>query len=152
MPNWCEGWVKFRGPKENLINFIQSEFNGAHPAYDERLDVLIPNIVVRFTFFNSLRRAYIEADDLAYSNDDIYFGEDGTGVFIAKINHAWNVDNQGYPELAKKYKLDIRGKCYERGMEFAEEFEYNSNGDEVLYNVHEFEDYIWECECPTLGG
>lgn len=37
-------------------------------------------------------------------------------------------------------------------MEFAEEFEYNSNGDEVLYKVHEYDDYTWECECPTLGG
>ena len=152
MPNWCEGWVKFRGPKENLINFIQSEFNGAHPVYDERFDELIPNILVRSTFFNSLRRAYIKDNDLADSNGAICFGEDGIGVFIAKINHAWNVDNQGYPELAKKYKLDIRGKCYECLMDFAEEFEYNSNGDEVFFKVHEFEDYIWECECPTLGG
>ena len=54
--------------------------------------------------------------------------------------------------LKKKYKLDIKGKCYEKGMEFIEEFEYNSNGDEILYDVHEFEDYTWECECPTLGG
>lgn len=23
---------------------------------------------------------------------------------------------------------------------------------DVPVNVHEFEDYIWECECPTLGG
>ena len=55
-------------------------------------------------------------------------------------------------KLRKKYKLDIKGKCYEKGMEFIEEFEYNSNGDEILYDVHEFEDYTWECECPTLGG
>lgn len=50
MANWCEGWVKFRGPKENLINFIQSEFNGAHPVFDERFNELIPNILVRSTF------------------------------------------------------------------------------------------------------
>lgn len=152
MPNWCEGWVKFRGSKENLMKFIQAEFNGAHPVYDERFDELIPNILVRSTFFNSLRRAYIKDNDLADSNGGIYLNDNGIGVFIAKINHAWNVDRQGYPELAKKYKLDIRGKCYECLMDFAEEFEYNSNGDEVLYKVHEFEDYIWECECPTLGG
>ena len=76
----------------------------------------------------------------------------GVGVFIVKINHAWNVTEQGYPEFAKKYGLDIRGKCYERGMEFAEEFEYKSNGVQTFYNVHEYDDYTWECECPNLGG
>lgn len=152
MPNWCEGWVKFRGPKENLINFIQSEFNGAHPVFDERLNELIPNIFVRSTFLNSLRKAYISSNDLADSNGGIYLDENGVGVFIAKINHAWNVDGQGYSELAKKYKLDVRGKCYECLMDFAEEFEYNSNGDEILFKVHEYDDYTWECECPNLGG
>lgn len=152
MPNWCEGWVKFRGPKENLMKFIESEFDGAHPVFDERFDEIIPNILERDTFLNSLRRAYVSSDDLADPNGGICLGEDDNGVFITKINHAWSVDGQGYPKLAKKYGLDIRGKCYERGMNFAEEFEYKSNGDEVLYNVHEFEDYTWECECPTLGG
>lgn len=152
MPNWCEGWVKFRGPKENLIKFIRSEFNGAHPVFVERFDELIPNILARSTILKSLKKAYISDNDLTDSNGGIYLNDNGIGVFIVKINHAWNVDRQGYPELAKKYKLDIRGKCYECLMNFAEEFEYNSNGDEVLYKVHEFEDYIWECECPTLGG
>lgn len=74
------------------------------------------------------------------------------GIFAIKIKNAWNVIGQGYDNLAKKYKLDIKGKCYERGMEFVEEFEYNSNGAEILYKVHEFKNYQWECECPTLGG
>ncbi|WP_298608070.1 hypothetical protein [uncultured Veillonella sp.] len=152
MPNWCEGWVKFRGSKENLMKFIQSEFNGAHPVFDEEFDELIPNILAKSTFLNSLRRAYITDDDIADSNGGICLDEDGVGVFIAKINHAWSVTGQGYPELAEKYKLDIRGKCYECGMNFAEEFEYKSNGVQTLYEVHKFNDYQWECECPTLGG
>lgn len=152
MANWCEGWVKFRGKKENLINFIQSEFNGAHPVFDESFNELIPNVLVRSTFLNSLRKAYINSNDLSDSNGGIYLDKNGIGIFVAKINHAWNVDSQGYPELAKKYKLDIRGKCYECLMDFAEEFEYNSNGDEILFKVHEYDDYTWECECPTLGG
>lgn len=152
MANWCEGWVKFRGPKENLMKFIQYEFDRAHPVFNEKFGELLPNILARYTSLKSLKRAYILDNDLADSNGGIYLDDNGIGIFIAKINHAWNVDRQGYPELAKKYKLDIRGKCYECLMNFAEEFEYNSNGDEVIYKVHEFEDYIWECECPTLGG
>jgi hypothetical protein len=152
MPNWCEGWIKFRGSKESLMKFIKSEFNDSEPVFEEKYDELMPNIPFENIFLNSLVRSYVSAEDAKNSDDYICFGEDGLGVFCIKIKHAWCVNRQGYPKLAKKYGLDIRGKCYECGMNFAEEFEYKSNGDEVLYNVHEFEDYIWECECPTLGG
>lgn len=148
MPNWCEGWVKFRGYKENLMKFIQSEFEGSEPEFD--YGDLIPNIPNRSTFLKSLRRAYVECDN--DYDDYIYLNDDNIGIFAIKIKNAWNVMDQGYDNLAKKYKLDIKGKCYERGMEFIEEFEYNSNGDEILYKVHEFTNYQWECECPTLGG
>lgn len=148
MPNWCEGWVKFRGSKENLMKFIQSEFNGSEPEFDG--DELMPNIPDRYIFLNSLRRAYVDGNKDC--DDYIYFDDNDIGIFAIKIKNAWNVQGQGYDKLAKKYKLDIKGKCYERGMEFIEEFEYNSNGDEILYKVHEFDDYTWECECPTLGG
>ena len=84
MANWCEGWVKFRGPKENLINFIQSEFNGAHPVFDEMFNELIPNILVRSTFLNSLKRAYIKDDDLADSNGYIDLDENGIGILLPR--------------------------------------------------------------------
>lgn len=148
MPNWCEGWVKFRGSKENLMKFIQSEFNGSEPEFDG--DELMPNIPDRYIFLNSLRRAYVDGNKDC--DDYIYFDDNDIGIFVIKIKHAWSVTGQGYPELAEKYKLDIRGKCYECGMNFAEEFEYKSNGVQTLYEVHKFEDYTWECECPTLGG
>lgn len=148
MPNWCEGWVKFRGSRENLEEFIRGEFNGAELelSYGD----LMPNIPDKYIFLNSLRRAYVECNN--DYDDYIYLNDDNIGIFAIKIKNAWNVINQGYDNLAKKYKLDIKGKCYERGMEFIEEFEYNSNGDEILYKVHEFTNYQWECECPTLGG
>lgn len=148
MPNWCEGWVKFRGSRENLEEFIRGEFNGAEPelGYGD----LMPNIPDKYIFLNSLRRAYVECNN--DYDDYIYLNNDNIGIFAIKIKNAWNVIDQGYDNLAKKYKLDIKGKCYERGMEFIEEFEYNSNGDEILYKVHEFTNYQWECECPTLGG
>ena len=152
MPNWCEGWVKFRGSKEKLMKFIQSEFNGSNPVFHEDYNELTPNIPAKYIFLQSLRRAYVDNDAIEDANNCVCFDCDDIGVFVVKINHAWSVTRQGYPELAAKYELDVRGKCYERGMEFAEEFEYKSNGVQTLYKVHEFEDYTWECECPTLGG
>lgn len=148
MPNWCEGWVKFRGYKENLMKFIQSEFEGSEPEFD--YGDLIPNIPNRSTFLNSLRRAFVCGN--RDCDDYIYFDDNDIGIFVIKINNAWSVSGQGYEELAKKYNLDIKGKCYERGMEFVEEFEVNNKGEAVFYKEHKFNDYYWECECPTLGG
>lgn len=150
MPNWCEGWVKFRGTKDNVVKMIESVFNGAKP---EILDNFIaPQIPTdRVIRMKSLVRAIVKPVDIECANYNVYTkGEEA--LFIVKINHAWNVSKQGYSDFAKKYKLDIKGKCYETLMRFTEEFEYNSNGEEVFYKVREYNDYIWECECPTLGG
>lgn len=150
MPNWCVGWVKFRGSLEDLKRFIENEFKGAKPEING--EELSPYLEDRATFLKSLVRTYINYDDIAEANDEIFCNDNGVGIFAIKLSHAWNVDRQGYEELAKEYNLDIKGKCYERGMEFVEEFEVNNKGEVALYEVHKFNDYCWECECPTLGG
>lgn len=150
MPNWCEGWVKFRGHKENLINFITNEFNGAEP--EMCFSDLEPNIPERLVFLKSLERSCIYSGDVEDANYPIMFDDKGIGIFTAKIHHAWSVSGQGYEELAKKYNIDIKGKCYEKGMEFIEDFEVNNKGEVVFYKNYDLDDYYWECECPTLGG
>lgn len=150
MPNWCEGWIKFRGHRDNIIELIKSEFGGKN-AFDCG-DFIYPNIPTEKAIrIKSLVRAIVEKDDLELANYDIWTKRE-YALLAVKIQHAWNVKRQGYAELAKKYDVDIKGKCYEKGMLFTEEFEYNSNGEEVFYKVCEYDDYIWECECPTLGG
>lgn len=150
MANWCEGWVKFRGTLENLKRFIENEFEKSDPIIiGEELN---PCMVEKTTFLKSLVRTYVESDDVSRANYEVFCNDDGIGIFTIKLCHAWYVQRQGYGEIAKKYKLDIRGKCYECGCEFAEEFEFNNRGEEILYAVQKFNDYSWDCECPTLGG
>ena len=150
MANWCEGWVKFRGSLENLKWFIENEFEKSEPIITG--EELSPCMAERLTFLKSLVRTYVDDNDVSRANYEIFSDDDGIGIFVIKLCHAWNVQRQGYNELAKKYNLDIRGKCYELGCEFVEEFEVNNRGEDVFYKVHEFNDYTWECECPTLGG
>lgn len=153
MANWCEGWVKFRGKLEDLNRFIENEFDKSEPLLT--CGGLQPCLEEKTTFFKSLLRTYAESDDVADANDEIFPNDKGIGIFKIKLNHAWNVDRQGYHELAKKYNLDIRGKCYENGMLFTEEFEYSRSGERIVYKVEEFKQqelWEWVCECPTLGG
>jgi len=111
MPNWSEGWVKFRGSKENLIKFITNEFNGSNP--EMFFSDLIPNIPERTVFLKSLYRSCVYSDDVEEGNDPIILNEEWVGILIVKIHHAWSVSGQGYEKLAKKYNIDIKGKCYE---------------------------------------
>lgn len=150
MANWCEGYVKFRGKIEDLKYFIDMEFEQSDPyiTYNE----LSPCMKEKKTFLKSLKRVYANGADIADANYEVFSNDDGIGIFAIKLNHAWFVERQGYNELAKKYNLDIRGKCYECGCEFVEEFEINNRGEDIFYKVHKFNDYTWECECPTLGG
>lgn len=150
MANWCEGYVKFRGKIEDLKYFIAKEFEQSDPCitYNE----LSPCMKERLTFIKSLARTYADVEDIASANYEVFCDDDGIAIFTIKLHHAWYVQRQGYSELAKKYRLDIRGKCYECGCEFTEEFEFDNTGKEILYAVQKFNDYFWECECPTLGG
>lgn len=150
MANWCEGWVKFRGTLENLKRFIENEFKNSEPYIKD--EELTPCMAERLTFLKSLVRTYADDDDVSAANYGVFSDDDGIGIFIIKLCHAWNIKRQGYNELAKKYNLDIRGKCYELGCAFVEEFEINNRGEDIFYEVHKFNDYTWECECPTLGG
>lgn len=150
MANWCEGWVKFRGTLENLKLFIENEFEKSEPYIKD--EELTPCMAERLTFLKSLARTYADDDDVSAANYGVFSDADGIGIFTIKLHHAWYVQRQGYGELAKKYSLDIRGKCYECGCEFAEEFEFNNRGEEILYAVQKYNDYFWSCECPTLGG
>lgn len=102
-------------------------------------------------WFKSMQRAFINSWDVSDATCDIEIDGDVV-IFVAKVKHAWQINSDDYSALAKKYHIDIKGKCYECNLNFAEEFEYNSNGDEVFYKQHRFENYRWECECPTLGG
>lgn len=99
MANWCEGWVKFRGTLDNLKRFIKCEFEQSEPFIIE--NELSPCMREKTTFLKSLVRTYVESDDVSRANYEVFCDDDGIGLFIIKLNHAWNVQRQGYNELAK---------------------------------------------------
>lgn len=152
MPNWCEGWVKFRGTPEEICNFIKGEFDGSLPKIEN--DILEPNMTPHAAWFKSMNRSYISPYDVTEATSDIEIN-DGFVIFAAKVRHAWQINPDEYSAIAKKYHIDIRGKCYEKGMLFTEEFEFSRNGEQLSYKIEKFkkqELWDWVCECPTLGG
>lgn len=54
-------------------------------------------------------------------------------------------------EISKKYNLDFKIYAYERGMQFNIDFEVHK-GEVIKCNEIQFDDYIWECTNPNIGG
>ena len=64
---------------------------------------------------------------------------------------AWNVESEPYIELSKAYNVDIKIEAFERGMEFSR-FVLIENGELKEDKGIEYDDYVWDCVMPNLGG
>ena len=84
----------------------------------------------------------------------MYFDDEDDDVMIycfAEMKAAWDIEAKPLAELSKEYNIDMKIYAYERGMEFNRDIEIIA-GEIIRDNVIEFDDYLWECDCPTLGG
>ncbi|MEW4071696.1 hypothetical protein [Bacillus cereus] len=53
--------------------------------------------------------------------------------------------------MSKEYNVDIKIYIFGRGMEFNQDVEIYKG--EIIKNVEiEFDDYMWECINPNIGG
>ncbi|HEN5820843.1 TPA: hypothetical protein ACGWKD_000483 [Streptococcus agalactiae] len=178
MPNWCEGVIKIRGNKQQIINYLKdllrpidfwgnclkvdveaNEFEVCLSAieeyeYKDRLHEIVKEKNIDPTFFNwyleKTRRAFIECD----KSITFYFwgGEDDTEVItIESFKQAWGVIPSQYLELSKKHQVDLYIFGFEKGMEFTQEIEIHS-GKIVKHKEREYDDYQWEVPFSDLGG
>ena len=53
--------------------------------------------------------------------------------------------------MQKKYGVDMRIHAFERGMEFNQIIEI-IDGEVTKNEELRFDDYIWDCICPKMGG
>lgn len=167
MPNWCEGKLKVRGKKENIMKWLtecvavwepdvekgkllynaliyRKDVNGVSFTCD---DDEIHVSVKRDAHIAGTRRNFVEK----YENDFLLGAEDGKDVIILPVEAAWALESEPYEEMSKKYGLDFRFYGYERGMEFNQEIEV-VNGETTIDREIQYDDYYWECPDPMLGG
>lgn len=169
MPNWCEGKLKVRGKKEDIMKWLaecvsvwkldvengkplyddlvyKKYEDGVSYTYDEEFDELHVN-VKHDAHIAGTRRNFVEK----HENDFSFGAEDGNEIIVLPVKAAWAIESEPYEELSKKYGLDFRFYGYERGMEFNQEIEV-VNGATTIDREIEFKDYWWECPDPMLGG
>lgn len=146
MPNWCVGSLKVRGKQENLINFIK---NGLLPLGTKLKedDTCNLNLYCKGTcHIKNTYRGFVD-------NLDVYFYDSDKNPFTIVLNtrFAWGIDAEQLLTICKEYNVDMNIYAYERGMEFNQYIEI-VNGEIVRDDEIKFNDYMWECPNPELGG
>lgn len=163
MPNWCEGYLKIRGKREDLINFIENEILLMN--YIDADNIEEQNIKLEFydfeyffgydknerqyLYLKNSNRFFIEDESIRFQYDE---RENALHYLMLHIRRAWSVKNEKMLiEDSKKYHLDFNVYATERNMEF-EEYITIIDGEITRNETKEYDDFYFEAINPELGG
>lgn len=146
MPNWCEGTLKIRGNMENVRKFMEEGINWTPSKlvvedYDGELDFSTSGTGARW--IKNTSRHFIMCDKIMY----LYKGY----TLFLDFKAAWNVSAEDLKKVCQTYGIDMKVQAFDRGMEFSQIVEI-INGEITKDETIEYDDYDWDCPCPTLGG
>ncbi|NFQ84158.1 hypothetical protein FDG04_02270 [Clostridium sporogenes] len=163
MPNWCTGDLKVRGKYKDIKEFLEKELvavggnilNREYKAPEVKeseyeLEVETTNGGL---WFKNAYRSYFESDIYIYIDCDDEDDKEKNLITanLGELKTAWGTDTNALTDLSKQYNLDFKIYAYERGMEFNIDFEVHK-GEIIKNNEIKFDDYVWECTNPEIGG
>ena len=162
MPNWCEGILKIRGKQKNVFNLLVDNLQVwktvfvKEPNFDVReeldkeaikIDIEAGTIhVKKAAYIKGTRRNFVEPNDIS-----VWEGKDGNTCIAVEFKAAWDVESEPYVRLSKTYNVDIKIESFERGMEFSRYILIES-GELQEDKEITYDDYVWDCAMPNLGG
>lgn len=171
MPNWCEGSLKVRGKKKDILKFFTEGVNAykGHWENDRYIKEVQPksecfrveedseetNIYYKddFTYIEGTKRAFLTDEDryVCIPNDE---PEDKTLVVVTKVSQAWDLRVEDWIDISKKYKLDLKLYGIDKGWGFDRAIEI-WNGT-VIQNYattyKNYDEFKWNCPFPWMGG
>lgn len=164
MPNWCEGKLKIRGKRENVVRFIENSLiivkHGKEMEKIIQIDFCDDSdMVIRLNNIDGSECQYLwiknsKRNFIDLLGDDIRIHQaeaENKYITILNIRGAWDIDIQTLIKLSKEFDLEFKTYCFECGARFNKEIEI-SHGYLVKNQTIKFEDYDWECIDPTIGG
>lgn len=159
MPNQCEGMLKIRGKQEDVFNLLADNLqvwkvvtirNDMREELDKEaieIDREDGTIYVKETaHIKGTRRNFVEPNEI-----NVWKRKDGNACIAVEFRAAWGVESEPYIELSKAYNVDIKIEAFERGMEFSR-YILIENGNLKEDKETGYDDYVWECVMPNLGG
>lgn len=157
MPNWCEGNIRFRGKKKDVVNLIMKEIEPLGKA-TIKVDEEMEEIYTTDTDSKWGEDFYIKGTHRCFIQEfHHYLCDCGTDeeiiLCIDGFKSAWSIKDQGFKELAQKYQVDIKCVGFEQGGCFYQIVTFYKNGRKLEEcKEYEPERYKWECLFPNLGG
>lgn len=159
MPNWCEGMLKIRGKQEDVFNLLADNLQvwkvvTIRDDMREELDKEAIEIdredetiyVEKTAHIKGTRRNFVEPNEI-----NVWKRKDGNACIAVEFRAAWGVESEPYIELSKAYNVDIKIEAFESGMEFSR-YILIENGNLKEDKETGYDDYVWECVMPNLGG
>lgn len=162
MPNWCEGTMKLRGKVRDISRFFHEGLDASTWLGGEKIeDQVFDNSGDGELYFEfkhephikDTRRAFITGDSV----ECYYDNEDEDIVACVNVKQAWAFaaddggDLKKWQEISNEYNVDIRLFGIEMGMEFTQEV-IIIRGGKTIVNEKQYEDWMWECPFPNMGG
>ena len=164
MPNWCEGNLKIRGKKENIIKFLTEGTSLLDGFWEPKEikpeievndcdEIEIKNIDkikgIDFLYIKGTRRHFIDPieNEIYIHNTD----EKEAVICLENFKEAWGIDTEALRVISKRYSIDFKIYAFESGMEFNQDIEI-IKGKIVKDEEIKFKDYVWECIEPNIGG
>ena len=154
MPNWCKGTLRIHGLKKNLQKFV---LEGLQPVdlLGEDLDKLKLDEDGDIEYQRKPYNCWIKGTYRGFvSFNEVWFPgyKDDVPITIAMdAQFALGIDATELQKACKEYGIDMRIYAFEQGMEFNQNIEI-LNGIITKDENLKFDDYIWDCICPNIGG
>ena len=159
MPNWCSGWMKIRGKKQDILDFFKNEVSiftvtdnftqiRSEAVFEEKYDeYIIKKMKNQTVYLNNSYRFFFEDDELVFYD----YGGDCSYINL-EIQQAWAIDvHELLISHSKKYNLDFNIYASERGMEF-EQYITIVDGKIIRDDVIKYDDFEFEAINPSLRG
>nr|DAM41177.1 MAG TPA: hypothetical protein [Caudoviricetes sp.] len=158
MPNWCEGELKIRGKKNDIIRFMEE---GIQPRTPLGMDLekikFIPGKCSTYAMSTCLKkyliveagRAFIDEFMIEFENLE----SDETDIHVEAFpaRFAWNISAEKLLDIAKKYNIDIKILGFECLTQFNQLVEIVDK--KIIKNeTITYEDYKWDCPFSKMGS
>ena len=153
MPNWIEGTLKIRGNDEDLKRFFKEGLEASTTAGYKKSD----EEAVKCDLEGSWREVWlhdephIKGTRRAFVENNYICWEKAYDCVAMNIKQAWAFNTDEFQKISKQFNLDIRFWGVEKGMEFCQDVEI-SRGTITRNDELKYDDFIWDCPMPLLGG
>lgn len=158
MPNWCEGELKVRGKKKNIIRFMEEGIQPMTPLAENLEKIKFTQGKYSTYAMSTCKKKYliIEAgrafiDEFMIEFENLESDETDILVEAFPARFAWKINAEKLQDIAKKYNIDIKILGFECGGQFNQLVEI-VNKKIIKNEIITYKDYQWECPFSKMGG